>query len=344
MRFAGVTLLACAIGLGTFPAAAQDDDRVAQGVATGGTIRIDADLVSVVFSVTDKRGRYMTGLGYGDFSVFEDGAAQSIRHFASETNLPLRIGLLIDTSSSIRARFQFEQEAAIDFLHTVLRPRTDKAFVVSFDQEPFLVQDLTGDPVDLAESIRDLRAGGGTALFDAIYLASRNLMAETTNENREPFRKMLIIISDGEDIYSTVSREEALEMARRHDVTIFTVSTTAPDIRYSDKTMELRNPCKVHNRNGDKILRRFSNATGGASYCPFNTVDVGRSFQRIADELRSQYTITYRPVVREGAGGEFREIEISTRRKGLAVHHRPGYYTRGSAEDSGEDSEAPEGQ
>ena len=293
-------------------------------------IRVGVDLVSVTFSVTNRRGKYVTGLGPDDFAPFEDGVRQAVRDFTTETNLPLRIGLLIDTSSSIRTRFQFEQEAAIDFLHTVLRPKTDRAFVISFDAEPQLVQDLTGDPTDLAEAIRDLRPGGGTTLDEAIYLASKMKMNESQDEQGRTFRKLLIVLSDGNDTGSLVTREEALEMARRHDVTIFTVSTSAMPIKYSEKSMELQNPCKVMGQEGDKVLRRYAKATGGTSYCPFNTIDVARSFERIANELRSQYTITYTPTNKERVQ-RFREIRIETRRKGLEVHHRPGYYARAEA-------------
>lgn len=302
-------------------------------------IRVRVDRVSVVFSVTNRRGRYVTGLGPDDFTVLEDGKNQDIdtRNFSSETNLPLRIGLLIDTSSSIRSRFQFEQEAAIDFLHTVLRPKTDQAFVISFDAEPELVQDLTGDPIDLAEAIRELRPGGGTTLYEAIYLASKMKMAESTDEQGRPFRKLLIVLSDGNDTGSLVTREEALEMAQRHDVTIFTVSTSAMPIQYSGKSMELQNPCKVMGQDGDKVLKRYAKATGGTAYCPFNTIDVGRSFERIANELRSQYTITYNPTNKERVR-RFREIRISTRRKGLEVHHRPGYYSRAEEDEKASDN------
>lgn len=298
------------------PLPSQDQDAPA--------IKVEVNLVSVVFSVTNRRGRYVTGLGPDDFTVLEDGARQAIKNFVTETNLPLRIGLLIDTSNSVRPRFQFEQEAAIDFLHTVLRPETDQAFIVSFDAEPNVIQEPTGDPIDLAEAIRDLRAGGGTALYDAIYLAVKMRMAGGTAGE---YRKMLIVLSDGNDTASFVTREEALEMAQRHDVTVFTVSTSAMPIKYSDKAMTLQDPCKVMGQKGDKTLKRFAEATGGTAYCPFNTVDVGRSFQRIANELRSQYTITYTPKnpVRDG---RFREIQIEMRRKGLNVHHRPGYYSR----------------
>lgn len=287
-------------------------------------IRVEVELVNVVFSVTDRRNRHITGLGPDDFLVYEDGVLQEIKFFTSETNLPLRIGLLIDTSNSVRPRFQFEQEAAIDFLHTVLRPKQDQAFVIAFDATPVLVQDYTDDPLDLADAIRSQRAGGGTALYDAIYLACKMKMAEGSGND---YRKMLIVLSDGNDSTSLVTREEALEMARRHEVTIFTVSTSAPPIKYSGESRHLQNPCKVMGHEGDKILEHFAESTGGTAYCPFNTIDVGRSFERIANELRSQYTLAYTPVNRDW-DGRFRHITIKTRRKGLRVHHRPGYYAR----------------
>jgi VWFA-related protein len=285
-------------------------------------IIIEVDLVNVVFSVKDGRNRHVADLGPEDFTVYEDGVPQEIKYFNSETNMPLRIGLLIDTSNSVRPRFQFEQEAAVDFLHTVLRPGTDQAFVLSFDVSPVVVQDLTDDPLDLADSIRRLRAGGGTALYDALYLACKMRLAEGSGND---FRKMIILLSDGNDVYSVVSREEALEMCQRHDITVFTVSTSAPPIKYTEKARHLQNPCDVMGKEGDKVLKHFAKETGGTPYCPFNTIDVGRSFERIANELRNQYTIAYTPTNRT-RDGSFRWISIETRRKNLNIHHRPGYY------------------
>lgn len=287
-------------------------------------IRVEVDLVNVVFSVTDRRSRVVTGLGPDDFRVYEDGVQQEINRFTSETNLPLRIGLLIDTSNSVRPRFQFEQEAAIDFLHTVLRPRQDQAFVLSFDMAPVLVQDYSDDPQALADAIRNLRAGGGTSLYDAIYLASKMKLGESSGGE---LRKMLIVLSDGDDTSSRVSREEALEMARRNEVTIFTVSTGAPPINYNPETARMQNPCQVKGAEGDKVLEYFADSTGGVSYCPFSTIDVGRSFEQIANQLRTQYTLAYTPTnrVRDGA---FRRITIESRREQLRIHHRPGYYAR----------------
>ncbi|MDA2913458.1 VWA domain-containing protein [Acidobacteriia bacterium AH_259_A11_L15] len=285
-------------------------------------VRVEVDLVNVIFSVTDRRNRQVAGLGPDDFTVYEDGVEQEIKFFTTETNLPLRIGLLVDTSNSVRPRFQFEQEAAIDFLHTILRPKHDQAFVIGFDITPVLVQDFTDDALDLADAIRSLRAGGGTALHDAIYLACKMKLGEDSSSN---YRRMLIVLSDGNDTASRVTREEALEMARRHGVTIFTVSTTAPSIEYSGESRNLQNPCKVLGNEGDRVLERFAKETGGTAYCPFNTIDVGRSFERIANQLRSQYTLAYTPTNRN-RDGRFRHIRIATRRRGLIVHHRPGYY------------------
>lgn len=285
-------------------------------------ITIQVDLVSVVVSVTDPHNRQVAELGQNDFLVYEDGVQQRIKYFGSETNLPLRIGLLVDTSNSVRPRFQFEQEAAIDFLHTALRPKKDKAFVLSFDSSVSQAQDFTDDPQALADAVRGLRAGGGTALHDAIYLGSKKL-AEGTSQQ---YRKMLIVLSDGNDAGSVVSREEALNMARRHEVVIFTVSTGAPSIQYSGESRKLqRNPCEVTGEGGNKVLEYFAESTGGRAYCPFSTLDVGRSFERITEELRSQYTIAYTPTNRV-RDGRFRSITIEVRRKGFRAHHRPGYY------------------
>src|SRR2546423_11190912 len=141
-------------------------------------IKVDVTRVNVLFTVTDKKGRFITDLGKDDFSVTENKKAQVIQEFTAETDLPLRIAILIDTSNSIRDRFKFEQEAAVEFINSVLRPREDKAMVVSFDTAAELVSDLMDDPDKLARSIRNLRPGGGTALNDAIYFACRDRLQQ----------------------------------------------------------------------------------------------------------------------------------------------------------------------
>ncbi len=288
---------------------------------TAPPIRVEVELVNVAFSVMDKRNRFVLGLGPDDFTVLEDGVPHDIKFFSTETNMPLRIGLLIDTSNSVRPRFQFEQEAAIDFLFTVIRPARDLGFVIGFDATPSLVRDITDDAQELADAIRSQRAGGGTALYDAVYLACKTKLAEG---DPDQVRKMIILLSDGNDTFSTVTREEAIEMARRYGVTIFTVSTSSPPTEHKDARY-LQEPCKYMASHGDQVLQRFAEATGGHSFCPFNPLDVGYSFQKLADELRHQYTLAYSPSNRQ-RDGRYRVIQIRTRREGLRVFHRPGYY------------------
>src|SRR6266853_1632765 len=158
-------------------------------------IKVDVTRVNVLFTVTDKKGRFITDLLKADFSVTENKKAQVIQEFTAETDLPLRIAILIDTSNSIRDRFKFEQEAAVEFIKSVVRPRQDRAMIVSFDTEAELVADLIDDPEKLAMAVRSLRPGGGTALFDAIFFAARDKLQ--LDQPRHKFRRAIIIVSDG---------------------------------------------------------------------------------------------------------------------------------------------------
>ena len=178
-------------------------------------IRLDVTRVNILFTVSDKKGRFVTDLVKNDFEVLEKKQEQNILEFSALSELPLRLAILIDTSNSIRDRFRFQQEAAIEFIHSVIRPEMDKAIVVSFDTGVDLIADLTGDHDKLAESVRSLRPGGGTALYDAIFYACRDKLMQ--DQPRHKFRRALIILSDGEDNQSRYSRDQALEMAHRAD-------------------------------------------------------------------------------------------------------------------------------
>jgi VWFA-related protein len=259
-------------------------------------------------TVTNKKNRLEIGLGKEDFRVFEDNKPQTIRYFSRETDLPLRIGVLVDTSSSIRDRLRFEQEAAIDFLNTTLRPGKDLAFVVAFDVRPQAVQDYTDDLEKLSGAIRSLLAGGVTTLYDAIYFACREKMLFFPPP--EPYlRRVMIIISDGEDNESEHTREEALAMAQRAEVTIYAVSTTATGLQ----------------GHGDKVLRRLAEQTGGRAFFPFKASETAANFQEIARELRSQYSLAYISTNR-AHDGAFRTIAIEPLQKGLQVRAKPGYF------------------
>jgi VWFA-related protein len=261
-----------------------------------------------LFTVTDKKGRFITDLGKGDFVVTENKKPQVIQEFTAETDLPLRIAILIDTSNSIRDRFKFEQEAAVEFINSVLRPKEDRAMVVSFDTSAELVSDLIDDPEKLAKSIRNLRPGGGTALYDAIYFACRDRLQQ--DQPRHKFRRAVIIVTDGDDNQSRVTRDQALEMAQKADVVIYAISTNISRIE----------------GDGDKVLRYLTTETGGQAFFPFKVQDLAQDFENIANELRRQYNIFYRPEPLK-ADGLFHNISLKVNgRKDLVVRARKGYY------------------
>ena len=180
--------------------------------------------VNVVFTVTDKHGRRITDLKQGDFRIFDDNKPpQEIRSFHAETNLPLQVGLLIDASNSVRDRFKFEQESAIEFLNQTIHPRNDQAFVVGFDVTPEVTQDFTDNTEQLAHGVHELHPGGGTALYDAFYFACRDKLMKAPKS--VTVRRAIILLSDGDDNQSHVTREEAIEMAQRAEAIIYTIST-----------------------------------------------------------------------------------------------------------------------
>jgi VWFA-related protein len=271
-------------------------------------IQVQVNRVNILFTVTDKKGRFVTDLNKSDFQVIENKQPQTIMEFATESDLPLRLAVLIDTSNSIRDRFRFIQTAAIDFLTTVMRPNEDRAMVVSFDSSAKLVSDLDGDPDKLAGLVRDLRPGGGTALFDAVYFACRNRLG--ADQPRYKFRRAMVILSDGDDNQSEMSRDQALEMAQKADTVIYTISTNISHIE----------------TDGDKILKYLANETGGQAFFPFKPEDLSQSFENIANELRHQYNIFYRPEPMK-TDGSYQAISLRVKdRKDLIVRARKGYY------------------
>ncbi len=273
------------------------------------TIRVPTNEVNVVFTVTDKQGRRITDLKQGDFSVVDDNKPpQEIRSFHAETNLPLEVGLLIDASNSVRDRFKFEQESAIEFLNQTIHPQNDQAFVVGFDVTPEVTQDFTDDTEKLAHGVHELRPGGGTALYDAIYFACRDKLLKTAKGT--PVRRAIILLTDGDDNQSHVTREEAIEMAQRAEAIVYTISTNVSGTKGA----------------GDKVLERIADATGGRAFFPFQIRDVANDFAEIQDELRSQYAISYKPADLK-ADGHYRTIEIIPNdRKNLRVRSRRGWY------------------
>ena len=272
-----------------------------------GKIVVEVPRVPLLFTVTDKKGRFVTDLEQKDFKVSDNRKPQGILAFNRESDLPLRIGILIDTSNSVRERFRFEQEAAIEFSKGVLKEEKDKAFLVRFDTAAELVVNFTHDVERLAKGIRDQRPGGGTALYDAIYYSCRDKLPEESPP--EQFRRALVVLSDGDDNLSRMSREQALEMCHKAEAVIFTISTNRSGVQMD----------------GDKVLKRFSEQTGGLSFQPFQASDLGQSFENIANELRHQYFLLYAPSPFV-ADGRFHEVEVKTNNKDFRVRCRRGYY------------------
>lgn len=272
------------------------------------TITLEVTRVNLLFTVTDKRGRFVNNLEKEDFDIFEKKKKQAILEFAAESDLPLRIALLIDTSNSIRDRFKFELEAASQFLNSVIRKGRDKALVYTFDTQAELVQDLTDDTELLGKKLRDLRPGGGTAMYDAIYLSCRDRLM--MDRPRHKFRRAVVIVGDGEDNSSRHTRDQALEMADKAEAVIFAISTNMTRSETG----------------GDKVLKYFSRQTGGQAFFPFKAEDLAQDFENIANELRSQYSVLYRPepLITDG---QYHEVEIRVRlRRDLVVRARKGYY------------------
>ena len=285
-------------------------------------LKVTTGLVHLVAAVSDRRSHFITDLDQKDFRVLEDGKPEDIRFFGRQTDLPLRIGLLLDTSNSIRERLHFEKDASIDFLDNTLRRHKDEAFLMTFDNEPEVIQDYTGDVGVLTEAIEKQRAGGGTSLNDAIYQAAQKLVNAPLPDGSNPeVRRVLVVFSDGEDNLSDRALSESIEMAERCEVAIYSISTSTDWIAVSNE----EHPRKMFKTPGDDVLEKFAVQTGGRVFFPYKVDDLAESFQDIGDELRSQYFIAYAPSA--PPDGKYRKIQVNiVDRKGLTVRTRKGYY------------------
>ena len=272
------------------------------------TIPVSVNEVYLVFAVTDKHGHFIRNLQQSDFALLDDHKAPAqVYSFTQQTNLPLRVGILIDTSTSIRSRFQFEQQAATAFLLSILHPAADKAFIEGFDVAPDYRQDWTNDIDALTRGIDALRPGGGTALYDAVYGACRDKLL--TARGQEPVRKAIVLVSDGDDNQSHAYLDDAIKECQRADTNIYAISTNVSPSR--DR--------------GDDTLDKMAIATGGKAFFPTSIEDMPVSFQAIQDELRSQYALVYKPADFK-ADGSFRPIYLFCLDRRYAVRVREGYF------------------
>lgn len=276
------------------------------------TLKVTVDLVDVQFSVTDRRGRFVPGLRAQDFLVQEDGRRQEIRNFSRESELPLTLGLLIDTSPSVRPVFDEEKETAISFLESILRPK-DLALVIGFDRSVTLFQDYTENTKILKRAIDDLELGGGTSLYDAIYLVCEEKLRD------EAGQKAIIVISDGEDTTSKVKFNDALTAAHQADSVIYTISNSV-------RTFFPYGRRRGGFAGGDiGTLRKFSDETGGATFVVNDQNSFKKIFDQIAQELRTQYSLGY-VSTNTARDGKYRQIKIVPRDSGYNVRARKGYY------------------
>lgn len=291
----------------------------------------EINLVDVLFTVLNRRNKLVADLDKDSFRVFDDGKPQDIRYFSRQTDLPLRIGMLLDTSNSIRERIQFEKDAAVGFLYNVLRRGKDQSFVMTFDDRPYVLQGFTEDAGRLRDEIMKMKAGGGTAVYDAIYAACSNELSHPPRppgDQPDVVRRVMILISDGEDNLSEHTRAEAIEMAQRTSVVIYTISTSTQWVSLSQTDPSKTGDRKFAKTDGDKILEDIAEETGGRAFFPYHVDDLDQSFQDIGDELRNQYSLAYNPT-NYVANGKYHKIKIEVvDRKGLQVRARRGYYAR----------------
>src|SRR5258708_1804045 len=261
----------------------------------GQVLHITANEVNLIFTVTDRHGHYIPNLKLQDFALLDDNKAPSkVTSFHQQINLPLRVGIVIDASTSIRTRFEFEQQSAIEFLLQIVKAKSDRAFVMGFDVTPTITADWTNDVDKLQTGVNRLRPGGGTALFDAVYTACKQKLLDTSR-GQEPVRKAMILISDGDDNQSRVHPDEAIKECRRAETIIYAISTNWTPSRGKR----------------DQVLKNMAEATGGQVFFPPSVEEMSNSFKDIEQELRSQYALTYVPADFK-LDGSFRPIYLSS--------------------------------
>ncbi len=272
--------------------------------------QVRVDLVNVLCSVFNKStNSFVTNLTRDDFAIYEDERKQEIQNFQRETNLPLTIALLVDTSRSVAPKLKFEKEAATSFVQSIMREK-DRALLLQFDSGVSLLQDFTDDPNKISKQIEKLQAAGDTALYDAIY--------RTCDEKliREKGRKAMVILSDGDDSASDATLQQATEMALKAETIVFAISVTKGGFFGVQSGM---------NTEGDSVLKEIANETGGRIFFPFLVEDLDEAFRQINQELRSQYNIGFIST-NPARDGSYRKLEIKVPERGLRLKYRKGYF------------------
>jgi Ca-activated chloride channel family protein len=279
---------------------------------TSPSFRTGVELVSLNVTVTEGT-RYVGDLEVGDFQVFEDGVHQTLTYF-SKANLPIALALLIDTSASMESRLPTAQEAAIGFARR-LRPQ-DLAEVVDFDSRVMVLQPFSNDTTSLEQAIRKTSAGGSTSMYNAIYIALKNLRRVVATNVDEIRRQAIVLLSDGEDTSSLLPFEEVLDLARRSETAIYAIGLRSED--------EPARSGPGFNE-ADFVLRQLAQETGGRAYFAASAKELAGIYEQISDELSSQYTVGYtsRNTRRDGA---FRRVVVRVSRPGVVARAKLGYF------------------
>jgi VWFA-related protein len=330
------------------PGRAQQQNPPAPGFST--TVKV----VNLFATVRDKQGKVVTDLTQDDFLLDEEGQPQTIRYFSRETDLPLTLGLLVDTSGSERNVLPDERRASFRFLDKVVREDKDMAFVIHFDFEVELLQDLTNSKAALQKALDQLeigrgpqlqrrgggggypggggrypypggggggRHGGGTCLYDAVFLGADEIM------KKQHGRKALIVLSDGDDRGSKVTLSSAIESAQRSDTLVYSILFEDPNGGFGRGRMGggRMGGGRPDEEDGHKVLQRLSRETGAHYFEVSKRLPIDKVYEALDEELRSQYSIGYTPDTK-AATGEYRHIHLTTKQKSLIVQTREGYY------------------
>jgi VWFA-related protein len=331
---------------GAFPAFARAQDP---------KYSTSVNVVSILATVRDQKGRIVHDLVQDEFTIHEDGRPQTIRYFSQQSDLPLTLGLLLDTSGSQTRVLDQERNASYEFFEHILREDKDNAFLIHFDREVELLQDLTSSRKDLEAALRDAdrpqlsrrargngppqgrgqgRGFGGTALYDAVFLAADEII------KKQQGRKAVVLLSDGVDMGSKTSIGGAIESAQRADMLVYSirfadensrspVSFGVPGIgRGGRRGGRFPQPSPGGQRrgavDGKKILERISQETGGGYFEVSNKMPLDKIYDQIEEDLRNQYSLGYTP---DQSSGGYHKILVSVKRKGLTVRARDGYYS-----------------
>jgi Ca-activated chloride channel homolog len=268
-------------------------------------IKRQVEEVNLILSVTDRKGHFVEGLEPSDLTILDDDRKQTaVTFFQSQTNLPLHVGLVLDVSASVTEEFQMERTTIRDFLRQATRP-SDSVELFAFNQSVRFVAPIQNDWKQVSRRVKELKPNGETALFDAVSIAAQWLA-----QDPRPARHIIILVTDGEDNASKMTLDEAIAQVLRAETTVYSVNV-------------VEDPLDNDAKNGVEILKKLSDATGGAYLRAGQNGNVGRAFSRIQRELRSQYAIAYKPT--NLTGNLFHHLKVIAARN-LRVRCRTGYY------------------